>query len=223
MCDLSDSYYIGCYKKNNTNYQFLYNERNLVNLDVNSDFSKHFEKIGYSPTNIWLRSVNNKGQVAGLFSYGRYDYNLRKFVTVGEEVFFWDGHIIHIIPLPKAPTKGAFVKLNNVGSLLVYTYDTKTTFFWNERRGIQSIPGFTGHKINDLNVIIGEDDIKTPLIWKEGEVLNLSEMLGWDVSISYCYGINKFNDINNKSQILCTNPSNVVYIIEPINSTAQKQ
>ena len=224
IIDFNDiGYYIGYYTQNNTERPYLYkynkSENRLIDLGIYSEFSlsAQLEKIGYHPTDIWLSSINNKGQIAGLFSYGHYDQYKKKYIAVGEEAFFCDGKIMNIIPLPQAPTKGAFVKLNNVGSLLVYLHDKKTTYFWNERCGIHSIPGFIGSRINDSDVIIGEGEDKTPLIWKEGEVLNLSEMFGWDVSKSY--GINKFIDINNKSQLLCTNPSNVVYIIEPINST----
>lgn len=219
--DLNDwGQIIGAYRSSNSDVcasyrPFFWDNASVIDMGPGSEFCKLFEPLGYHVMDINLTSINNNGEIAGHFSYGKFNEKKKKFVPVGQKIFFWDGDI-HILPL-SIHNHGypQVVKINNKGTLLVQI--NSSTYLWNCENGLQVIPNFLGKKLNDSCIILGNIypsyDFDVPAIWKDGTFITLAELLEIEninmmaPVYSDNYRIEKlidFIDINNKNQIGCS-------------------
>lgn len=211
---------IGTYRPSGSDYTaprrpFLWNSGSVTDMGPGSEFCKQFEILGYHVMDVTLTSINNNGEIAGHFRYGKFNEKKKKYITLGTKVFFWDGDM-HILPLtvqsnffPQA------VKMNNKSIVLVQV--DLSTYLWNRDNGLTLIPDFIGISLNDSTVILGiqtklDFDIYKTSIWRDGNIINLAELLGVDnldkISPLYSetYEVEKltdFIDINNKDQVGC--------------------
>ena len=178
-----------------------------------SEFAQKFEAIGFHVMNIKLTSLNNKGEITGHFTVGKYNAKQNRYVEIGKRLpFYWNGSI-NIIPLPKKMDISQ-MKLNNTGSVLIN--DEFKTYLWNIENGLQVISDFHGYDFNDSNVILGElydddEDRVYPAIWKKGSFTKISELLNKkdlsDLAPAYSDSfeveeIKNISGINNKGQIV---------------------
>ena len=212
--DLNDSeWFIGHYHtKDNQKRPYLCKSSiSICDMGENSEFCMHFGKVGYHVTDIELTAINNNGQLAGWFAYGQYDTQKKKYFTIGYETFFWDGSLIHIVPLPyQFSNPPSTIKINNKGSVIIkfdkpkHPYENFTTFFWNYTKGIQEIKGFNGDKINDCDVIIGENLYGVPSIWESNKITAIPTLFDNYQKTTKTINVKKFIDINNEGKILST-------------------
>lgn len=210
--DLNDlGQIIGSYQlvgSNEAMRPFMWDYGVVTDMGPGSDFSKSIESLGFHIMEIQLMSINNKGELAGYFAYGKYNEKKKKYVRVGYECFYWDGEA-HIIPLPVFLVQEPnLMKVNNHGAVLIC--DFYGNYFWRLEQGLETINNFSGSAINDSNTVLGWSS--GPAIWKDGVIISIGDLLGVaDIEhlaplYSDDYAIEKltnFMDINNKGQILC--------------------
>jgi hypothetical protein len=182
---------------------FLWNNGVSTNMGVGSEFAKQFEDLGYKIISIKLMSINNKGELAGYFRYGKYNQKQNKIVPAGYKTFFWNGSA-HILPLLSDTEIPEIVKLNYHGVVLVTTSKWKneqtiltTTYLWTFEHGLQILPDFYGIDLNNAPIVLGYitdySDNKEyhvyqvyqgslvkgiPAIWKNGQYVTVAELLG---------------------------------------------
>jgi hypothetical protein len=162
-------------------------------MSENSDFAKQFENLGFHIMDIKLKAINNKGELAGYFEFGKYNEKKKSFVRAGYKTFFWDGNP-HILPLNSDSDYPEVVKLNYNGVVLVRdntwnrlnNQNIQTTYLWDIENGIRIIDDFYGYNLNDSSTVLGfqkkytycRDYVEIPAIWKDGYCITLSELLG---------------------------------------------
>ncbi len=222
--DLNDlGQIIGSYSPvgSNTRKPFLWDYGVVTDMGPGSEFGQKIEALGYHVMEIQLMSINNKGEIAGYFAYGKFNEKKKKYVQVAKEAFFWDGDM-HILQLPQNRNlvyrdEEASIKVNNLGTVMIPS--DCSTYLWDLREGLRVIDNFIGLAFNDSNILLGRTKTMhegvcfwTPSIWKDGAIIELTELLGVsDINqmsplYSDNYGIenlSNFSDINNKGQIPC--------------------
>lgn len=203
---------------------FLWNNGVSVDMGIGSEFASQIEDLGYSLISLRLMSINNKGELAGYFRYGKYNAKQRKIIAAGYKTFFWDG-TVHILPLLSDSERPSIVKLNNQGVVLAKAIGLEgkkgvITYLWNRDNGLQPLLDFDGKDINDSSVILGylkehsccNEYLETPAIWRNGQCITLANLLGVsdlaNISPPYSdtYEVERIFDviqINNKGQIAC--------------------
>jgi len=218
---------------------FMWDYGVVTDMGPNSEFSQSIEVLGYHVMSIQLLSLNNRGELAGTFSYGKFNKKTNKYIAVGSENFFWDGDI-HILPKPEEYL--GIIKVNNHGVVLLYNYN-KTTYLWDKQSGFRIIDNFIGRNLNDSNTVFGEtmqfearynQEFPKPSVWNDGITKSLATLLGVkDISniaprcsddyliesLDFSDGCNRF-DINNKGQIPCMGQiwgDQYPCLLEPIN------
>ncbi len=200
---------------------FIWDNGILTIVDSESEFAKQFEPLGYHVMGIRLMAINNRGELAGHISYGKYHEKQKKYVVTGNLAFFWNGEI-HTLPLPlKEAHEIKKMAINNQSNVLIKT--DHETYLWNLQDGLKLIPNFIGDAINDNNTIVGfigdngnlsdESDIPvTPAIWDNGKIIKIADLLGVEdcnnmaPSFSDAYAveaISRITSINNKGQMVC--------------------
>lgn len=221
---------------------FMWDYGVITDMGPGSEFSQSIEALGYHVMNISLKSVNNRGELVGHFSYGKFNKKTNKYVVVGGENFFWNGDI-HILPKLEDSTTVQFdMKMNNRGVVLLYNYN-ETSYLWDKESGLQKIDGFIGRALNDSNIVLGMmcnlndmTEARLPAIWKEGSITTIATLLDVEniSNISFPYaedysieGLSFQNfslydfglfEINNKGQIPCLGSiwgDNYPCLIEP--------
>lgn len=201
---------IGNYYLNNRDRPFLWEYGVAMDMGPGSEFASQFEVLGYHVMEIRLLTINNKGELAGVFCYGKYNQKTKKYVTVGQKLFFWDGDV-HVLPIEHSSV--STMSLNNKGELMICG---DYTCIWNIMEELIYIPGFKGRKINDQSVVLGSaisEEETLPAIWKNGSVNTIAQLLdvenvldiGPPYSDDYLIeGLYGFEDLNNQGQLLCT-------------------
>lgn len=201
---------------------FLWDYGVVTDMGPGSEFSNAIEVLGYHVMNIQLISINNKGELAGYFSYAKFNEMKKKYVVAGYKTFFWNGDV-NILPLPNDTQPGC-VQLNNHGVILVNDSDQfdHISYLWDIENNLRPIADFSGITLNDSLTILGDKRIKStkysegyvgvPAIWKNNQIYTIAELLGvLDINamapyLSDSYGLEKikgFYRINNKGQIPC--------------------
>lgn len=235
--DLNDwGQIIGEYRPKNSDCSeprrpFLWDNGCVTDMGVGSEFCKQFEVLGYHVMNVTLTSINNNGEIAGYFYYGKINDKKKKYVTLGVKVFFWDGNV-HILPL-SIPYPPVVEKMNNKGAVLIGV--NSGSYLWDRDNGLKPILDFWGDSLNDSTVMLGkqlkskfDEPVYLPAIWKDGNIITLDGLLGVDdvnnmsPTYSETYEIEcltDFIDINNKDQIGCSASiwkENYPCILEPL-------
>lgn len=224
---------------------FLWDNGVLSDMGEGSEFSTHFDVLGYQVMDIKLTSINNRGELAGYFCYGKYNEKQKKFVRVGYISFFWNGDL-HLIQLSSDIEQPEVVKVNNRGVVLLRNriYDTckaqyiGNTYLWDIEKGLQPLLDLYGTTLNDSSTVLGYkkeyvncvDSRHIPAIWKDGCCVTIADLLGVENinNISPPYsdtytveGIDEVIEINNKGQIVCKGKlwgESFPCILEPIKS-----
>jgi len=201
----------------------------ISEMGKGSEFATNFESQGYHVFEIQILSINNKGELAGYFCYGRYNEKQKKYVKSGYKTFFWDGNL-HVLDLASEARPPQVLKVNNCGVLLIresivdYFNDrvTEMTHLWDVDNGLLTISDFYGTDINDSSTVLGfkkehiccRDFNSVPAIWKNGQCITIAELLNvphlGDIAPPYSdqYLVERlhpesFVGINNKGQIAC--------------------
>lgn len=184
-----------------------------TDMGPGSEFSKSIENLGYHVMEISLVSINNKGELAGYFSYGKFNAKTQKYILVGYESFYWNGNV-HILPFK---IRSLAMKVNNCGSVMVvsadYSHFLTNTYLWNLKNGVKIIENFEGKVLNDSNLILGtKPQHSSYLLWKDEKISTFEKLLGVEninhlaprFSDTYeIEGLSEFLDMNNKGQIIC--------------------
>lgn len=194
---------------------FFWDNGVATDMGPGSEFTQKFEILGYHVMSIHLTSLNNKGEITGYFTHGKYNAKQKKYIKMDKRLhFYWNGSI-NIIPIQTNDDSidNYDMKLNNTGSVMMRT--EYANYIWNIENGLQELHGFNCLDINDSNVIVGkwynEDEEKESLaIWREGAITKISELLNKDISnLASAYSdsfeveqIINVVGINNKGQIL---------------------
>lgn len=192
---------------------FLWDNGIAKDMGWGSEFAQQIEALGYHVMGITLMSINNKGELAGCFHFGKYNEKQQRFVSAGYRTFFWDGDI-HEISLPTSLQYQPYrMQLNNRGVVLLRT--DNESYLWSLEKGLQPLVGFNGDKLNDSSVVLGyKNDISggVPAIWREGNVTTIADLLGveniYNMAPPYSdnYAIERLDsivDLNNNGQIVC--------------------
>lgn len=211
---------IGWYQRpDGSKRPFLWDNSIVTDMGIESDLSLQLESLGYYVLDITLLSINNKGEIAGYFTYGKFNSKKQAYVQAGFVPFFWNGEAHEIAsenPLKYAPQ---MMKVNNNGVVMMQS--NFTTYYWNIENGMKIISGFDAVDFNDSLVMIGymkKFDVSgnwdsCPAIWKNGVITSLAELLGvediYNIAPPFSdnYEIEKItsiNAINTKGQILCS-------------------
>ncbi len=195
---------------------FLWNNGVFSDMGMDSDFAKNFEALGYQlMSEIQLSSINNKGDIAGVFFYGKYNAKHKKYSYIGANAFFWDGemHVISIAPNTCWIEK---IMLNNNGVVLLnlkYEGDYSKSFMWDIENGSRELKDFDAIAINDSSVILGRQRglaQNSYALWEDGKTKTLASLLGVSSleSLSPPYSddysverITTLIGINNKNQM----------------------
>lgn len=192
---------------------FFWENGTIIDMGPNSKFSQEFEKKGYYILDLRLNSLNNKGEIAGEFTYGKFNERKNEYVKIGKKAFFWNDEI-HVISLPADSNNFAKIKLNNKGTVLILTETNyeKNSYIWNLEQGLKEVSGFMACDLNDENIILGQSKyMNRPAIWKDGYHISIAQLLGnKDLSnlappYSDTYEVERIEKIiglNNKGQIL---------------------
>ncbi|MDB2614335.1 hypothetical protein N9Y92_04185, partial [Chlamydiales bacterium] len=210
---------------------FLWDNGKLTNMGIGSKLYDQLESLGYTVTDINLFDFNNKGELCGNFTYGKFNKIKKELVNVGKKFFFWNG-TPHIIPLDIFYFHQFFTaRINNNGKILITVTDVDyinndvielppLSYLWSFEDGLQPLDDFIGNSINDSSVVLGYRKEYTyasnfreiPGIYKNGEFLSLASMLGvTDLNslappFSDEYEIERIHtivNINNRGQIAC--------------------
>lgn len=221
VADLNDQgQVIGSYFSSETGLErpFIWENGVVTDLGPGSEFLNKLVALGDYVMGVTLMSINNKGDIAGCYHYGKFNERQQRYVSVGFKAFVWNGEF-HLIPLSETLTQLPYkLKINNRGTLLLRT--NKDTYLWNSKKGIQLLPGFNGIALNDASTVLGFkrisskiDSNEVPAIWRKDKIITLAKLLGIsDVtnmapSFSDTYQVERLEtilDINNNGQILCT-------------------
>lgn len=200
----------------------LWNNGEIIDMGLGSELSQQIEYHGYHVMNINLKAINNNGEIAGTFEYGKFNEKNKKWYQIGSQPFFWNGYA-HIISISGISLHGATVKLNNQGVVMIPSWDNNEvkTFLWDIHNGLQQIRGFSGSDLNDTGWILGRmvigkddhgEDKYAEALWRDGMATSLEELLSIkdldNLSPRYSdsYSIERiynFRKINNKGHILC--------------------
>lgn len=197
-------------------------------MGVSTEFAKNFEALGYHIMDLQLSSINNNGELAGYFCYGKFNEKRNEYVKAGYKAFFWNGET-HVIDLHSSINPPQVLKVNNQGVVLLIGYvwdsnyekDTEVTLLWEVNTGLKSLVNFHGIDINDSSTVLGFlkehkccccDSHDIPAIWKDDHFITIAELLGVkDIEhmappFSDEYLIEKLDSfvrINNHGQIAC--------------------
>lgn len=201
---------------------FIWNNGVMTEIGADTEFAKQFEKLGFHVIGIRLVGINNKGELVGYFSQGKYNELQKRYIFAGYKHFYWNGDI-HLISLPKnmmSPLKEMIV--NDQGQVLINAY--KETYIWDSQNKLRLIPNFHGEAINNQGIVLGTvenslygqkaatDDKSIPAIWKEGKITELKTLLDVDdltdlaPAFADDYSVEAIREIkglNNKGQITC--------------------
>lgn len=195
-----------------------------------SDFSKYFKSLGFCVTNLKIKAINNKGEMAGYFQYGKYSAKQKRVVPVGTKVFFWDG-TAHILPIQLPVHFNEVVKLNNKSVVMASqsNYDLEeqkhieTSYLWDLESGLQILPNFYGIDLNDSKAVLGFVIDYSPLcvdysgiipgcalrrrptLWKEGKYTKLATLLGVDNLESLAIPFSDAHDVEKISNVVGIN------------------
>lgn len=138
-------------------------------------------------------SVNDRGQIAGVFWTTRYAPGLNnKLIRIKENhhLFIWDetnGRIDGKLPYEIeqfGENGGVELMLNEAGLIAGVTKDRKHAFFWDPSAGFVELNSQGGSRIfvtdmNDLGQIVGwfetEENPFNSFLWKEGEMTDLTK------------------------------------------------
>ena len=196
---------------------FFWDNGVATDMGPGSEFTQKFEAVGYHVMDIKLTSLNNKGEITGHFTVGKYNAKQNRYVEIGKRLYFYWNGSINIIPL-QTKRDNLEMKLNNTGSVLINI--GYKTYLWNIENGLQEIPDFYGYDFNDSNVILGklydydyhnDEERVYPVIWKKGSFTKISELLNKkdlsDLAPAYSDSfdveeIKEISGINNKGQIV---------------------
>lgn len=207
--DLNDlGQIIGSYfsQGSNTWRPYLWDYGVVTDMGIGSEFSQAIEALGYHVMSIELSSVNNKGELAGNFAFGKFNEKTKKYIVEGYKAFFWNGDL-NILPLPNdfQPT----IKINNHGIAMI---NSDHCYIWDIDNGLRPILDFQGRALNDSLTVFGYSSNGAPGLWKNNCIYPLADLLGIsDISnmapyLSDSYDlerIDSFNSLNNKGQIPC--------------------
>lgn len=214
---------IGSYRPNgNTSSRaFLWDNGVVTDMGPDSKLAKQIEDLGYYVRDICLTSINNKGEIVGFFTCGKYNAIKKKYINTGFVSFFWNGDVHPIYlegmdPLMHFPN---ILQINNQSIVMISS--GRSTYLWDKENGVKTID-FDGQMINDNNVILGRSNARIPLgpddwenpqaIWKNGIVKNLTGLLGvkdlrnMSPRFSDTYSVEKLDRataINNSEEIVC--------------------
>lgn len=185
---------IGHRSENGKSIPFVWDNGTLKDMGLGSEFAQHFEKLGFYVMDISLTGINNKGELMGSFTYGKYHEKKKKYIAVESKSFFWNGDI-HFLPNIQN-TIFYFInwfKLNNNGTVLGTRYYSTApnngkveTYLWSVENGLICIPDFQGTYINDSEIVQGLlqstnlqewDPSERPAIWNNGTITTLADLL----------------------------------------------
>ena len=81
---------IGSYLESGSSIRrpFIWDYGVVTDMGPGSDFSQSIEALGYHVMDIRLLAINNRGELAGAFSYGKFNRKTNKYVVIGQENFF---------------------------------------------------------------------------------------------------------------------------------------
>ena len=169
-------------------------------------------------------AINNKKEIAGYFSFGKYNQKKNSYTLIGHVPFFWNG-CAHILSFSQCqPYRCNFnaMKLNNNGTILIPQTRGKhvETYIWSIEKGLTIIPDFYGMFINDLSMVVGRaynrasnGDYDSKLaMWRHDSIVTFEELLNVEnienlaPSYSDNYAVERIQSVhslNNKGQILC--------------------
>jgi hypothetical protein len=206
--------------RSNDGHAFFWDNGNRTDMGIHSSFAEHFRNLGYCVTDIVLTALNNNGEIAGYFSYGKYNERKRETVTLGKKPFFWNGKL-HVIDLPFYPEHWTnyegieSVQLNNKGYVVIsFQQENHHTFLWHSKEKVKHLQGFRAVSINDSNTILGYSYTASNdrwKVWHKDTYTPVSKLLGqatlanlaspysdsYDVEV-----LDHLVQINNKGQIL---------------------
>jgi len=199
----------------------------IYEMGTSTDFSKNFEELGYHIMDLQISSINNNGELAGYFCYGKFSEKRNQYVKAGYKAFFWNGDI-HIIDLQSGNEPPNVLKVNNMGVVLLtedirdeYHDTMEVTYLWDLNNGLKSLINFRGIDLNDSSIVLGDkreynrcDWYRVPAIWKNDQCLTIAELLGVsnienmappysDEYLIEKLDIESFAGINNQGQIVC--------------------
>lgn len=204
---------------------FLWDNGVLTDMGTGSEFVNNLESLGYQVMDIKLMDINNRGQMAGYFCYGKYSEKQKKFVCAGFKSFLWDG-AFYLLPITSEEAPQT-IKLNNRGVILLVDQKIdrqldrtiETSYLWDIENGLQSLVNFYGKDLNDSSTVLGferkysnREYREFPGIWKEGQFISLADLLGFSSlynmapPYSDTYEIERIDNvvsINNKGEIAC--------------------
>ena len=219
--DLNDrGQIIGWYQRSDGSRRpFLWDNNIITDMGIESDFSLQLESLGYHVLDITLLSINNKGEIAGYFTYGKFNSKKQTYIQAGFVPFFWNGEAYEISSESSLKYAPQIMKVNNNGVVLMQS--NYTTYYWNIENGMKIISDFDAVDFNDSLVMIGymkKFDLSgnwdgCPAIWKDGVIVSLAELLDvediYNISPPFSdnYEVEKITSIkaiNNKGQILCS-------------------
>lgn len=198
---------------------FLWDNGIIYDMGTDSEFAKKFESLGYNITGMHLNAINNKGEIAGSFSYKKYNRKKDRMMDAGFKLFFWDGdiHVIEDEIFYRRYSSSNILKLNNNGVLLIQSYinDVPVSFLWSLNSILQSRANFSGTSLNDELTVLGyiSRDPYVWAIWKNGKCNTIADLLDvesiFDLAPPYgdscsIEGIENLIEINNKEQIIGT-------------------
>jgi len=77
---------------------FFWENGRITEMGIGSELCHQIEAQGYHVMNIKLKALNNNGNIAGIFEYGKFNSKKNVWVKIGALPFFWNGfaHIINI-------------------------------------------------------------------------------------------------------------------------------
>lgn len=182
---------------------FLWEKGKITDMGPKSEFAQNFHDQGYLATSISITALNNNGEIAGYFSFGKYNENQQEIVEIGSKPFFWNG-TLHVIDCQQNTYSSKSVQMNNAGYVLINS--NSTAYLWHWQKQIIKIPRFRAISMNDSNTLIGlkEDNHWQFTIWKNRAFKPVSSLLGHKLSAS-------FNDLSNLSR-----PYSDTYEVEEI-------
>jgi len=150
---VSGGYYINNDGNGWLQYSAIFQNGNIEHLN----FNEELEKLGYIVSSISPLTINNKGEIAGIFDYAkRHPFLEGELIPLGIKSFFYNGqmHVIHLSPWNPRNT----VKLSNNGEIFFnYTggIGTVKAYKWSLKNGLHYLNDFIIIDNNDLGDVLG--------------------------------------------------------------------
>lgn len=170
--------------------------------------------------------VNQHGHFVGWMGDSLASVNAFPFVAT-------DPSTVTLLPRPEDAHAATALAMNNDDQCVVLAYfdDPDSTqnlrqswlFMDGEYRELPRLPGHeltTVRAINEHGVMVGTsqeshtDIFRRAVIWRNGEVIDLNDLIAFDVGI---YMLRDAHDINDRGQILCETITDLTVVLTPVD------